>query len=750
MGFLFARAKHKIPELTGLQIQTAVNVLPIPIVYGTPRIQMNVIYVNGFRAVAQKAQGGKGLLSGGKGETSGYKYYATFIGALCEGEGAQLLVVFDNQQTYTPSTAPPGKVFQVFSGSASQSPWSVVTTSWPSDAFGYKDTAYIGFYDWPLDSTATIPQLNFMFQGRLYATSPLNLYTAPNGSQYYLDADPGQCIYEFLVNDVYGVEFPVSFIDQDTLLTTSDGFNPLVGDHAVSTYCQAVGLAWSFVLNNPEPASSILERLCKNLVVAPVWTGAVLKFIPYRDTASSTNPNWSAGAGIALKYFVPDIPVLFDLTDDDFLQTEPEDDPVVATRVDVADVKNTVRLDFRDRNNLFNDNVSEAKDENMTELYGPRVERMGTADEFSIIDYANQSVQMQLQRNVAIRNTYTFRLGWWYCILDPMDIVTITDSTLGLMQLPVRIRSIEEDEKGLLTVVAEEFPLGAATGTVYGHQDNTPPTTLQLNIPPPDVNPPLIFEPTADMLYAESQPGPTIRIAVCGGPGGTYDPNWGGANVWISDDNVSYSQIGFLVGSSRMGVTTSTINAYVGPNPQTAQMLGVDLSESNASLESFTPFQAMSGLSLCAIVDADGDFELIGYETATLTGPNQYTLINLYRGLYGTVSCDHLSGAQFCRVDNLVFEALLPANLIGAQLYIKLASFNIFSLELQDLSDCTAYTYTPIGSGANLATNPVVAALLAGQNVNLETANGPPVNFELGGGSGDCAPAGVFINLENS
>jgi len=748
VGFLFAHKKISgPPALTGLQIQTAVNVLPIPIVYGTPRIPMNVIYVNGFRAVAQKSSGGKGLLSGGKGQTQGYKYYATFIGALCEGETGLLLVVFDNQQTYTPSTAPPGKVFQLFTGTSSQTPWSVVSSSWPNDAFGYKDTAYIGFYDWPLDSTATIPQLNFMVQGRFYATSPLNRYTAPNSSQYFLDADPAECVFDFLTNETYGVGFPSDFIDQSTIFTSSDGFNPDVGDAALSTYCQAVGLAWSTALNNAEPASSILERWCKNLVVAPVWTGAILKFIPYYDTASSTNPNWDAAAGIDLKYYTPNIPVLFDLTDDDFIQASPDDDPVVVTRVDVADVKNTVRLDFRDRSNLFNDNVSEAKDESMVEFFGPRVESMGTADEFSIINYANVSVQMQLQRNVAIRNTYSFRLGWQYCILDPMDIVTLTDSVLGLSQFPVRIRSIEEDEKGILTIVAEEFPLGAASATVYDHQTNVPPTLLQLNIPPPDVNAPIIFEPTSDMLVAEAEPVQTVAIAVCGGPSGTFDPNWGGCNVWVSDDDVTYTQIGFQVGPSRMGVTASSLGTYVGLNPE-ATTLDVDLSESNSSLESFTSAQAMAGLSLCAIVSPDGELELIGYETATLTGPNQYTLTNIYRGLYGTVSCAKASGSQFARIDNLVFQAPLPPALIGSPLYIKLPSFNIFSLELQDLSSCVAYQYTPVGSGVNNANNPIVLALQSGLNVDLD-ANAFNTTWDVNlGGGGSCSPGGVFVDLE--
>lgn len=756
MGFLFSSgAKHKIPAITGLQIQTAVNILPIPLSYGCPRIPMNIVYANGFRAVAQKSSGGKGLLSGGKGETTGYKYFATFIGALAEGpaihldpgDGGQLLLVYDNQQTYTPQTAPNGKVFQSFSGASDQAPWSYIVSNWPADAFGYKDTIYVGFEDWPLDSSATIPQLNFIFQTLFYATSPLNRFTAPNASQYFLDADPGQVILDFLTDETHGVGFPLASIDTDSLLTSADGFDPDVGDAAISTYTQAIGLAWSVILNNAEPASSILERWCKNLVVAPVWTGSILKFVPYRDTFGNENPGWDAAAGIALKYYKPDIPILFDLTDDDFIQAEAGDDAVVMSRVDIVDIKNTVRLDFRDRTNLFNDSVSEAKDEVLVGQVGPRVERLGTADEFSLISYANVSVQMQLQRGAAVRNVFSFRLPWSYCILDPMDIITITNTVLGLDQFPVRIRTIEEDEKGFLSIVAEEFLLGAGTATVYAHADNTPPSDFQLNIPPPLVNEPTFFEPTSQLRYAQSMAVPTVAIAVSAGPLGTFDPNWGGCNVWLSDDDVTYVQNGTITGQSRMGGTTSTLAAFSGTNPDTVNTLGVDVSESNASLESVTPEQAVAGLSLCALVEPGGDYELLAYTTATLTGPNLYDLTDLYRGLYGTVACAHPSGSKFVRVDPTTFQIPLPVGSVGQTIFAKFPSFNIFNLETQELSDCDVYTYIPRGAGFSVTNNQIVIMLLAGLDVDLETVVSDPLDLNLGG-AGACSVTGVTMDLE--
>ena len=128
-----------------------------------------------------------------------------------------------------------------------------------------------------------------------------------------------------------------------------------------------------------------------------------------------------------------------------------------------------------------------------------------------------------LQRSVYIRNTYKFRLSWEYCLLDPMDLVTVTDATLGLAKAPVRITEIEEDENGFLQITAEEFPAGAATATLYATQAvaNNP---LNRNAPAPAVNAPILFEPTDELAG-----GLAIWAAVCGA-----GANWGGCDVWVA------------------------------------------------------------------------------------------------------------------------------------------------------------------------------------------------------------------------
>jgi hypothetical protein len=754
MGFLRKGNKINVPELTGLQIQTSVNALPIPIVYGCPRIPMNIIYANGFRAVAQKSSGGKGILSGGKGTTTGYNYYATFIGAGCEGLVSDLLAVYDDQQVYNLSTVPPppGKIMQPVGGDQN-GPWAYITLRFPSDALTYPKIAYVGFLDYPLDSSGTLPQLNFVVKGPFQGTSPLNAQNIKFlGPLVCQDADPAECIIDLLTNPTYGADFPSQFLDvTGSMRTTGNGFDPTQGDATLSTYCQAVGMAYSVVLNNAEAASSIIERWCKNLAVAIVWTGQLLKFIPYWDTGTGENPGYAGPpySDVPRKYYnpTPIIQSIVSFGPNNFIQSNATEDPVTVTRIDPADAKNVVRVDYRDRDNIYNDIPTEVSDENQIELYGRRVDDMATGDEFTALTYANVSAQVQLQRYVAIRNTYTFKLDLRWCFLDPMDVVQITEPGIGLSNTPVRIRSIEEDEKGVLTIIAEEFPLGSASASTFNAATNAPAAFNFTNTPAQPVNTPVIFEPTAAYMTAFSQPSPTIAIAASGGPSGVFDPNWGGCVVNVSSDNISYVDIGSIVGPSRMGVSTNTLGAYVGGNPDLGHTLSVDLSESGGTLQSVTDLQASQAMSLCALVESDGSYELLAYTTATLTGPNTYDLTGLYRGLFDTVACSHPSGNGFCFIDNYIFQGPLPTNLVGTEVYVKLQSFNLYHNETQDISTCTAYTYTPTGAGVDLLTNPVFTSLLNGIGVDLDTFAAPPVDLNSGG-AGVCAPTQLAVDLQ--
>ncbi len=100
-----------------------------------------------------------------------------------------------------------------------------------------------------------------------------------------------------------------------------------------------------------------------------------------------------------------------------------------------------------------------------------------------------------LQRELYVRTKFTFKLSWEYCLLDPMDIVTLTDANLGLSNYPVRIITIEEDDKGLLAFTARSLVTGVSTPRSIAMPRPRARSSRIGASPREPINTPLIFEP---------------------------------------------------------------------------------------------------------------------------------------------------------------------------------------------------------------------------------------------------------------
>jgi hypothetical protein len=312
--------------------------------------------------------------------------------------------------------------------------------------------------------------------------------------------------------------------------------------------------------------------------------------------------------------------------------------------------------------------------------------------------------QTILQRLLYVRAHFTFKLSWEYGLLDPMDIVTINDANLGLSNYPVRITTIEEDDKGLLTVTAEELTVGVSTPVLY---PNSGPSGFLPNraVAADPINAPLIYEPPSALTGGTAQ----IWVGASGGTNGVCDPNWGGANVWISLDDITYSQTATITQPLRQGFLTAALPVANGWD--STDTLSVNLAESGAVLSGTSMAGAQSGATRSLV-----DGELLSYESATLTAPNVYNLTGLQRGIYTTSGASHSSGAAFCRLDAAVVQHPLQSQYIGQTLYFKFQSFNVFGGGGEALSSCIAYTYVP--TGAALA-DPIATQLLGGFPVDL-------------------------------
>ena len=313
--------------------------------------------------------------------------------------------------------------------------------------------------------------------------------------------------------------------------------------------------------------------------------------------------------------------------------------------------------------------------------------------------------QTLLQRQLYVRALFRFKLSWEFGLLEPMDIVTLTDANLGLNAYPVRIRSIEEAEKGLLHVEAEELALGLSTAAAYAV------ATAQSAVSNPAasasaINPPLIYEPPPALTGGVAQ----LWLDASGVAG---NANWGGANVWVSLDGATFSQIAAITRPLRQGTLTAALPSATGWD--SADTLAVNLAVSGGALSGTSAAGASQGVTL-SLVEA----ELLAYQTATLTADANYALTGLQRGLDGSLAAAHANGAAFARLDSAIVKYQLPSNYIGQNLQFKFQSFNIFGAGLESLSSCAAYAYRPTGASG---LGPVAASLAAGASLDYGLAS---------------------------
>lgn len=573
MGFLRSgnQSPAYIPRYTGLQIQTSSNAVPITILYGINKIAPNAIWTGGFYSTAQYAKsGGKG---GGK-QLSGYEYFTSFEMGLCEGPIAAYGTVWVGQTLSNPWSVG----LSEFMGTQAQTPWSGISGS---QALSYKGLAYVASANYDLGGSPSLPQFAFEIAGVLYSSGVVNAH----------DADPALIVQDFLTNAQYGVGFPAASIDATTLLGPSGG-------SSYQIYCQASGLALSPALTSQEAANSIIGRWLQLTNSAAVWSGGKLKFIPYGD-ASVAGPLYSGGSVT----FNPNVTPIYDLHDDDFIHEDGKD-PLVIVRSDPYSTYNWQRLQISQRSNHYDATPIDVFDQNAIELYGLRMASDITASEICDPKVGQTAAQLILQRQLYIRNTYHFKLSWEYCLLEPMDLVTVTDSGLGLVNVAVRIISIEEDDAGLLAVTAEEFPGGTATAVQYPVQGKTSNGTDQ-GVVPARVNTPTIYEPPASLTGGTAQ----VFAAVSGGVVTAYK---------LAEDGSAGAHLTSQVMNSSRGIgTTITFLAYAQAAERSALRLNFFNGSSNigcdfnlaigaagtpdAGIDAVSMTNAGSGWFLCSI-----------------------------------------------------------------------------------------------------------------------------------------------------
>ena len=589
-----------VPNYTGVLIQTSISTLPIPVGWGIFKVAPNLIWYGDFtKKNAPNSGGGKG------GGTTNYDYTASLQFALCEGPVFDVPEAFLTTQDWWVTS----RHFTILDGSMTQGAWGYLLSAHPSQAASYPGTVLLCAANYDLGSTPNLPNHNFVVYGPLtYTAWWTNELPAPIGySVGARAADLALVIQDFLTNPQYGVPgFSSAAIDATTLLSSWTG--RIATDASLQTYLAALGMGYCPCVTSQEQAQSVLDRWLQIAFCAAVWSGTALKFIPYADQPiSATRTNPYDGQTYTFN-FTPNLTPIYDLDDDDFVG-DGSADPVLLTRSDPNDADNVLPLEVTTDDGFYSNVPVVARDPGAIQRNSgvPRVGSTVTAHEIVGTGLGGIIAQLLLQRGLYIRNTYQFKLSWEFCLLEPMDLITLTDVNLGLNKTVVRITEVEEDDQGTLTFTAEEFPQGIATATLYqrGSSSFVIPNGGTIAAP---VNLPVILEPTSQLVST-----PQIWLALSGGVGGVADPNWGGANVWAALASGSWQQIGTVTAPARMGVLTGSLPAVSGWD--TTSTLTVDLSESAGQLVpgSSTDADAQAGRTLCWV-----DGELLGFAHVAL------------------------------------------------------------------------------------------------------------------------------------
>jgi hypothetical protein len=609
--------------------------------------------------------------------------------------GAEVTITF---QLYDPDAVGQNEStmldFTLNAGTIGQSPFSYLSSSYPGAALGYSGVATLLYEPMDLGEGAE-PQEN-----------SFEVITPDGYGGGILDCNPVTCLGRVLTDATWGlgvgaVPFPPSVLDTGAGGTWGAPGTPgaqQIGSTAWNWFA-ANNFFISPVLDSQDSAASTMSKWLESGMCAAFFSEGLLKLVPYGDTSIAANGcTWTAPTSFVVA-----------LDDTCFLAKDGVD-PVTIKRSAWQDAYNTVSVQWHNRANQYAQEVTQESDQSLINRFGSRIEDPQDWGHITTLPAATFAANMRLKRGTYIRNEYTFALPFNYGYLEPMDVVTISTTSvwamglnnenLGVSDLPVRITKIVDDPVEGLSITAEDYPFGSGQATIYNKQISQAEQVVN-TMADPGTSEVVLFEATGRLT---GYTGNEIWIGACG-----TGANYGATNVWVSQDNQTYVKVTQLGTPSIIGRTAATFAA--GSDPDTANSLIVQLAENCPPLTAGTTTAADNDTMMCWV-----DGEVISYSAAALTAQNTYTLgTYIRRGQMGTPISSHAAGSDFLRLDSSVYRYQYDPTWEGKTVYFKFQAVNSFGNNAQPLSNLTATTFT-IGTG-NTATVDASTGLVFSTNL---------------------------------
>lgn len=601
---------------------------PVPLLYGTCKVSPNLMCYQDFETKERRVTHKSGK---SKSTTITYLYYVYAELALGEGVISGINKVWIGDKAYdglgalNANSNNEGAGLSLNKGDNNQ-PTTYMSTKHPDIATGYDNLAYLYGRIFLGEDSASMPSYAVEVKGTLIADNT--------------DANPAYVIKDILSKIGLG-----TYIDEASF-----------ADYA--KYCANADLLISTpndAFKQQDKAQAVIANLLEMTNTYMFWSVDRFKFAVRDDVQRA---EWS-----------PNTQIMYDLTADDFIPQSGA--PVTVKRKDSTEIYNYITVNFLNRANNYEEESVSYQDIESIKKYGVRSVTYD-AKWYHTKERALKYAQMKTRIAQTECNQYTFRLPWKYCRLEPGDLLRITDEAIGIAGQIVMVSEVTEGKDGILNVTAMQRAAGAYSEAKYTVVDDY--CYQDFNIEPGNTAKPLFIVPPSDLVTSAS--GCELWIALQGAA-----RTWGGCNVFVSDKDGDYSNIG-----------TQGINSIYGT---TAGTMSDDATSAYIRLNNQRPVELLTGSAQDAtngntLIWING--ECMSYTRATLLNNNLYQLTGLLRGQYGTTAKAHSYGEDVAVLDGGIYVVPLTKKHIGRTLYFKFPAFNEFKANGQNLADIDCYS----------------------------------------------------------
>ena len=297
------------------------------------------------------------------------------------------------------------------------------------------------------------------------------------------------------------------------------------------------------------------------------------------------------------------------------------------------------------------------------------------------------------------RVRYRFDLPPRYAMLEPTDIITLTD---GAVTHTIRLTSVERYRAGRLrcTGVAED----AAAYDFY-----LPPAERDSEVAVPLEQSETYYKLLDLPPLPNDSDGGVLRFAACG-----LDQDWQGCALYRSDDGgANYTQMGDTESSAILGNALTALGSGKTHVQDDVNTLEVSLLGENVSLSSAEKLALLNGANVMLVGE-----EIIQFAHAEEHAEGRYTLSGLLRGRLGTEHKvgSHVAGEQVVMLDTAINSYSMSDSLIGLSRAYKAVTIG------DTLGDTAAGSFTYSG----LSYKPFAPVHLSGER---DGANNLTINW---------------------